>query len=76
VAADFRYLVAYGMTPAQALQSATLTAARLLRREDRLGTLEPGREADIIAVEGNPLEDIRTVEHVVFVMKGGAIFRK
>lgn len=76
VAADFRYLVQYGMTPAQALQSATLTAARLLRREDRLGTLEPGREADIIAVEGNPLEDIRTVEHVVFVMKGGVVFRK
>jgi imidazolonepropionase-like amidohydrolase len=76
VAADFRYLVAYGMTPAQALQSATLTAARLLRREERLGTLEPGREADIIAVEGDPLKDIRTVEHVVFVMKGGVVFKK
>lgn len=76
VASDFRYLVSYGMTPAQAIQSATVTASRLLRLEDRIGTLEPGKEADVIAVDGNPLEDIRTLEHVVFVMKGGVVFKK
>ncbi len=76
VAADFRYLVSYGMTPLQAIQSATLTAARLLRLEDRAGTLQPGRWADIIAVEGNPLEDVTTLERVRFVMKEGRVVRK
>jgi len=76
IAADFRYLVSYGMTPAQAIQTATVTASRLLRMEDRIGTLEAGKEADIIAVDGNPLEDIRALEHVAFVMKGGRIFKK
>jgi imidazolonepropionase-like amidohydrolase len=75
VAADFRYLVSYGMTPARAIESATLTASRLLRLEDRIGTLEPGKQADIVAVDGNPLQDIRTLEHVVFVMKGGVVFK-
>jgi len=76
VAADFRYLVSYGMTPVQALQSATVTASRLLRLEDRIGTLEAGKEADVIAVDGDPTADIRTLEHVVFVMKGGIVFKK
>ncbi len=68
---DFRYLVSYGMTPLQAIQSATLTAAQLLRLEDRAGTLQAGMWADIIAVDGNPLDDIRTLERVRFVMKDG-----
>ncbi len=75
IAFDFRYLVSYGMTPLQAIQSATVTAAQLLRLGDRAGTLLPGRWADIIAVDGNPLEDVRTLEQVRFVMKEGRISR-
>lgn len=73
VAFDFRYLVSYGMTPLQAIQSATVTAAQLLRLEDNAGTLQPGKWADIIAVDGNPLENVRTLEQVRFVMKAGQI---
>ena len=75
VAADFRYLVAYGMTPLQAVQSATLVAAELLRLGSELGTLEPGRRADVIAVDGNPLTDITTLERVRFVAKDGRVVR-
>lgn len=71
VAADFRYLVSYGMTPLQALQSATLVAAELLHLGGEAGSLEPGRLADVIAVDGDPLTDITTLERVRFVMKGG-----
>lgn len=60
-----------GMTPLQALQSATLVAARLLRQEGRLGRLAKGFAGDVIAVRGNPLDDIRTMESPVFVMKDG-----
>lgn len=75
VAADFRYLVSYGMTPLQAIQSATLVAADLLRMSGDIGSLEPGRSADIIAVDGDPLKDIRTLERVRFVMKEGRVVR-
>ena len=71
VAADFRYLVSYGMTPLQAIQSATLVGAELLRLGSEIGTLEPGRSADLIAVDGDPLKDITTLERVRFVMKNG-----
>jgi imidazolonepropionase-like amidohydrolase len=60
-----------GMTPLDALRSATLVAARLLRQESRLGRLAAGYVGDVIAVRGNPLQDIRTVESPVFVMKDG-----
>lgn len=76
VAADFRYLVSYGMTPLQAIQSATLVAADLLRLGSELGTLESGHAADIIAVDGDPLKDISTLERVRFVMKNGMTVRK
>lgn len=76
VAADFRYLVSYGMTPLQAVQTATVTAAKLLRMEDRIGTLEPGRFADVVAVPGNPLEDPTVLERVSFVMKEGTIIKR
>ena len=76
VAMDFRYLVTYGMTPLQAIQSATVTAARLLRLDSDIGTLEAGRTADIIAVDGDPLKDITTLERVSFVLKGGRIIRR
>ena len=76
VAMDFRYLVSYGMTPLHAIQSATLTAARLLRLEAEIGTLEAGRAADIIAVEGDPLKDITTLERVAFVLQEGRVVRR
>jgi imidazolonepropionase-like amidohydrolase len=75
VAADFRYLVSYGMTPLQAIQSATLVAADLLRLSGDIGSLEAGRHADVIAVDGDPLKDIRTLERVRFVMKEGRVVR-
>ncbi|MBI4913465.1 MAG: amidohydrolase family protein [Acidobacteria bacterium] len=74
-AADFRYLVAYGLSPLQAIQAATLNAAGLLRLESEVGTLEPGRSADLIAVEGNPLEDITVLEKVAFVMARGKVMK-
>ena len=73
VAADFPLLVDYGMTPLQAIQSATLNASQLLRLDKELGTLEAGKAADLVAVDGDPLKDIRTLLHVRFVMKGGAV---
>ena len=76
VAMDFRYLVSYGMTPLQAIQCATVTAAKLVRLEDRIGTLEPGKDADVVAVPGNPLEQIQTLEHVSFVMRHGVIAKR
>jgi len=76
VAADFRYLVSYGMSPLQALRSATLVAADLLRLGNEIGTLEPGHAADVIAVDGDPLKDITTLERVRFVMKQGKIVLK
>jgi imidazolonepropionase-like amidohydrolase len=73
VAADFRFLVSYGMTPLQAIQSATVTAAALLRKEKEIGSLEPGMAADVVAVAGNPLDDITTLEKVCAVVQGGAL---
>jgi len=61
------------MTPLQALCAATVEAAMLLGVDDR-GRIEPGMLADLVPADGNPLEDIRTVENVRFVMKGGEVF--
>jgi imidazolonepropionase-like amidohydrolase len=63
-----------GLTPAESLRSATLQAARLLRSHLDLGSLEPGRFADVIGVEQDPLQDIRALMDVAFVMKGGRLF--
>ncbi|HXC16821.1 MAG TPA: amidohydrolase family protein [Holophagaceae bacterium] len=75
-AADFPLLVSYGMTPAQALQTATVNAAALLRLDKEIGTLEPGKAADIVAVDGDPLANINTMLAVPFVMKGGKVWKK
>ena len=74
-AKEFSYIVKYGMTPLQAIQSATIVAAQLLDATDDIGAIEPGRYADIVAVPGNPLEDITRLEHVRFVMKGGRLVK-
>lgn len=73
---EFELMAEGGMPPMKAIQSATLVAAQLLRIEDRLGTIEAGKIADIIAVEGNPLDDIRAMRKVIFVMKDGTIHRQ
>jgi imidazolonepropionase-like amidohydrolase len=74
-AREFELMVAGGMPPMKAIQSATLEAARLLRIEDRLGTIEPKMIADVVAVKGNPLENISAMREVVFVMKEGVVFK-
>ncbi len=68
-------MVRYGMTPMQAIQSATIVAADLLERRNDLGAIEVGKFADIIAVAGDPLRDITELERVAFVMKGGEVVR-
>jgi len=67
--------VSLGMTPLQAIQTATINDADLLGWSDKIGTLEAGKWADIIAVDGDPLRDVTTLQHVKFVMKGGAVVK-
>ncbi len=74
-AKEFRYMVRFGMTPAQALHAATTVAAELMGWLDRIGSLEKGKFADLIAVSGDPLADITELERVKFVMKGGQVVR-
>jgi imidazolonepropionase-like amidohydrolase len=74
-AVDFEKMVDYGMSPAQALRSATIVAAELMQWDDRIGSIEEGKMADIIAVDGNPLEDIGALWDVSFVMKDGQVYR-
>lgn len=68
-------MVQFGMTPIQALQAATINAATLLKMENDIGSLKEGYAADIIAVQGNPLDDITVLENVGFVMMGGAVVK-
>jgi imidazolonepropionase-like amidohydrolase len=74
-AKQFAYMVRYGMTPMQAIQSATIRAAELLGKDSELGSIAPGRFADLVAVNGDPLKDIRVLENVAHVMKGGNTVR-
>lgn len=73
-AREFELMVEYGMKPLEAIRAATTRAAELLRMEKQLGAVEPGKYADIIAVEGNPLDDIRALRRVNFVMKAGQVY--
>jgi imidazolonepropionase-like amidohydrolase len=75
VARQLPYMVRYGMTPIQALRSATLSAAELMGWEDRIGSLTVGKLADIIAVPGEALGDLKSFENVGFVMKGGVVYK-
>ncbi len=74
-ALEFDYYVKYGMTPMQAIRTATTTAAELLGWSDKMGTIEPGKWADLVAVSGDPLKDITELQRVKFVMKSGAVFK-
>jgi imidazolonepropionase-like amidohydrolase len=74
-AKQFAYMVKYGLSPMQAIQSATVNAADLIGWADRLGAVEPGKFADLIAVQGDPTTDVTVLEHVQFVMKGGQVVK-
>ena len=75
-AKEFELMVRYGMTPAAVLQADYLNGARILRWQGEIGELKAGYFADVVAVPGNPLEDITAVERVEFVMKGGVVYRQ
>lgn len=75
-AKQFAKMVEWGMTPMQAIQAATVNAADLLGQSDRVGSLQPGRFADLIAVKGDPLKNVAELERVQFVMKGGVVYRR
>ncbi len=72
---DFKYMVDAGMTPMQAIQSATMSAADLLDWKTKVGSITVGKFADIIAVKGNPINDVTLLEHVKFVMKDGVVYK-
>jgi imidazolonepropionase-like amidohydrolase len=72
---EFAKMVSMGMTPLQSIQAATVNAADLIGWTDRVGTVEPGKFADIIAVQGDPLADVDVLENVHFVMKGGEVIK-
>jgi imidazolonepropionase-like amidohydrolase len=74
-AIEFEWMTRYGMTPLQAIQAATINAADLMGWADQIGAIEPGKFADMIAVDESPLADIKQLEQVRFVMKGGAVVR-
>ncbi|MFD1610329.1 amidohydrolase family protein [Sphingomonas tabacisoli] len=74
-AQEFALMTQVGMTPAAAIRAATVDAATLLGRADRLGSIAPGKDADIIAVSASPLEDVRRLEHVGFVMHQGVVHK-
>jgi imidazolonepropionase-like amidohydrolase len=75
-ARQFAYMVRYGMSPMQAIQSATSVAAELMGWQERVGAIEPGRYADLIAVHGDPLEDVDLLTDVALVMKGGELVHR
>jgi imidazolonepropionase-like amidohydrolase len=68
-------MVEAGMPPIEAIRAATMVAAEVLDRRDQLGRLAPGYYADLVAVEGDPLADVRVLERVVVVVKGGVVAR-
>jgi len=74
-AQELAIMVEYGMTPMQAIRAATVTAARLLEQSAALGAAAPGHYADLIAVSGSPLQDVKELQHVRWVMKGGVVYR-
>jgi imidazolonepropionase-like amidohydrolase len=76
MAKEFPYMVRFGMTPMQAIQSATSRPAEMLGMKGQLGVIAPGALADVVAVRGDPLKDVKALEQVVFVMKDGKVFKE
>jgi imidazolonepropionase-like amidohydrolase len=74
-AKEFPYMVKYGMTPAQAIRAATSSAAELLDMQNDVGSVAPGKYADIVAVKGDPLADVGVLQQIDFVMKGGEVYK-
>jgi imidazolonepropionase-like amidohydrolase len=74
-AREFGYMVEAGMPPIEAIKSATITNAEILQISDKVGSLEAGKLADIIATDDNPLQNIKTLEKVTFVMKDGVVIK-
>jgi imidazolonepropionase-like amidohydrolase len=72
---EFGKMVEMGLTPLQAIQAGTVNAADLLGWAERVGTIEPGKWADIVAVDGDPLRDVTALEHVKFVMKSSKVIK-
>ena len=75
-AKQFAYMVKYGLTPMQAIQSATIWAADLIGHKDEIGSIATGKHADLVAVPGDPLANIRSLENVSFVMKDGVVYKQ
>jgi len=75
-AVEFGWMTKWGMTPLQALRSATTIAAELMSMQKEVGSIEPGKFADIVAVPGDPTQDIKVLEKVGFVMKGGVVYKR
>jgi imidazolonepropionase-like amidohydrolase len=75
-AIEFPLMVKYGMTPKQAIRSATVSAAELLKMQEQIGTVEAGKLADIVALPGDPLADVGALQKIDFVMKGGKVYRR
>jgi len=74
-AREFQYYADYGMTPMEAIRTGTINAAEVLGWSDKLGTIEPGKWADLVAVSGDPLKDIKELQNVKFVMKAGVVYK-
>ena len=74
-ARQFAWQVKYGQTPMEAIRSATISAADLIGRGNEAGSLEPGKWGDLIAVKGDPLQDVKLLENVAFVMQGGKVYK-
>ncbi len=75
IAQEFARMVEFGMSPMQAIQSATSRAAEMLDRQGELGVVAPGAYADLVAVSGDPLKDVNELKHVKFVMKDGTVYK-
>src|SRR5437763_3638187 len=75
-ARQFAFMVRYGMTPMQAIQAATSASADLIGRSNEFGSIKPGKYADIVAISGDPLKDVRLLENVQFVMKDGLVYKQ
>ena len=74
-AREFEYYADYGMSPMEAIRAGTIRGAEVLGWGDKVGTIEPGKWADIVAVPSDPLKDIKELQHVKFVMKAGVIYK-